>query len=391
MNYKKTVLLGMVLSTLLTTLVMFRWIPAAAAAFIILAGGLLATVYLALNQVLVEKLKRLELAFTAQKRLRDQPGMEPLFRELIHWGVLLGPCERAFLFRTEGAEENGIEPGERNWTNITRMIGEKKKILIWPDPDMDIQPPDSGVESFLGAPLYCGEKLWGVLYLINKLDKPQFSRQDADRVQFLIKTAEAALKENHLLVESRAFYHQLLHYIVRGLERPEFKGHADRVTSLAVALGDKLGITDVEAEELYLAAQLHDMGRALPAAEGEREKEESNGDQEHPERGAGLFPRSAPWAVIRDAVLYHHERYDGSGFPAGLLRNKIPLLARIIAVADFFDALTNLAGEDQRLSPVDAYRIMKQATGTLFDPMVIVVLEELLPTLEKQSAPSSQT
>ncbi|HWP98395.1 MAG TPA: HD domain-containing phosphohydrolase [Syntrophomonadaceae bacterium] len=384
MDYKKTVLLGMVLSALLATLVIYQWVSTLAAGIIMLAAGLLATVYAALNQVLVEKLKRMELLEASEKRIWDQQGEEQVIKELLHWASFLVSSERSFYDSLDQAESPGAIDHNQTWSSVSRLISEEGKAMTWPGHDLTIQVPDNEVRSFLGLPLAYGGRTRGILYLVNRQGQERFSSRDQALVQTLVEQAGRALQGEYLLAECAGFYQELIHYVLQGMESPDFKGHAARVAQLAAALGSKLGIKEAEAEELLLAAQLHDVGKAAPELEGNREEEKvEEGQDHHPRRGADFFPDQGRFGHIKEAIFYHHERYNGSGYPEGLLRNDIPLFARIIAAADIFDALTHLGPEEQRLNPVEAYAVMKKATGMLFDPMVIVVLEELLPQLEK--------
>jgi len=90
-----------------------------------------------------------------------------------------------------------------------------------------------------------------------------------------------------------------------------------------------------------------------------------------------LIPAVGIFEQVREAVEYHHERYDGSGYPLGLSQTDIPFLARIIAVADVYDAVTRLCSEEERLDHQTALGVIKKATGTIFDPLVVVALEEV--------------
>jgi len=126
---------------------------------------------------------------------------------------------------------------------------------------------------------------------------------------------------------------------------------------------------------LSYAAMLHDIGKVVPKADFADEDGQTG--QDHASLGAGLIPENDFWAEVKRAVRHHHERYDGSGFPAGLKHNQIPFLSRIIAVADVYDALTCIAAEDERLTHRQALEAIKHGTGMNFDPLVVVVLEEI--------------
>ncbi|MGI6235742.1 MAG: HD-GYP domain-containing protein, partial [Christensenellales bacterium] len=92
------------------------------------------------------------------------------------------------------------------------------------------------------------------------------------------------------------------------------------------------------------------------------------------------------WNMMREAVQSHHERYDGSGFPEGKRMTDIPFLARILAVADILDGLTALPPEEERLSLPAACQVIQKATGSGFDPLVVVALSEVREELQGRLA-----
>ena len=166
---------------------------------------------------------------------------------------------------------------------------------------------------------------------------------------------------------------ELLQTAVKAGEAEMFKGHGERVAVIADLLGRQLGLDEQEKRALHYAALLHDIGRAKPAA---------GADEDHPGQGAHAFPAGDEWNVMREAIKYHHERYDGSGFPEGKRMTEIPFFARIIAVADILDGLTALAPEEERLPLPIACQVIRKATGSSFDPLAVVALSEVQEELQ---------
>lgn len=161
---------------------------------------------------------------------------------------------------------------------------------------------------------------------------------------------------------------QVMSALVRAQEcsREGFTGHGQRVSMIAGMLGSHLGLDRQERQELYWAALGHDMARSC-----------QDSDEEHPLRAAGAFARESALQNIAQAIKYHHERYDGSGFPEGLRNTEIPFLSRILAAADIYDGLTRLAPLEDRLDHQTADEVIRRSTGTLFDPMVVVAWQEI--------------
>lgn len=152
---------------------------------------------------------------------------------------------------------------------------------------------------------------------------------------------------------------------------PLFMGHAQRVADTSRRIGRSLGMSGVELQLLVWAAWLHDIGRTMPTRDEQTETD-------HASAGAQFIPETASLAVVKSAVRHHHERYDGSGYPLGLKHTAIPLEARIIAVADIYDALTTMGQEEDLYEPREALGVIKKAIGTQFDPLVVVAFEEAI-------------
>jgi putative two-component system response regulator len=153
-------------------------------------------------------------------------------------------------------------------------------------------------------------------------------------------------------------------------------GHAKRVSWMAGKLGDTLGMPETDVELLRNATLLHDLGSMPEADRAGGHNGRGNGTDpglEHPEEGAKILEGSR-LPVIRlaqEIVLHHRERWDGQGFPGGLVGPAIPLSARIVAVAEGFDQLTS-SGSD--MTPEEALRQLERHSGRRFDPSVVEAL-----------------
>jgi HD-GYP domain-containing protein (c-di-GMP phosphodiesterase class II) len=153
-------------------------------------------------------------------------------------------------------------------------------------------------------------------------------------------------------------------------------GHSERVAHAAVELGRELGLQESEQNDIYLAGLLHDIGKIGVRDEILTKKEPLTADefkqiQQHPVIGHRILADLHAIAHLLPGVLYHHELYDGSGYPAGLKRDEIPLLARILAVADSFDAMNTSRPYRAALGPERVDQILREGAGTQWDPLVI--------------------
>jgi HD-GYP domain-containing protein (c-di-GMP phosphodiesterase class II) len=160
-------------------------------------------------------------------------------------------------------------------------------------------------------------------------------------------------------------------------------GHTVRVCRLAARLAARLGLGAGRRRQLGLAARLHDIGKlGVPAVilikPGPLTPAEYARVQEHPVLGERLVAPFIASPVIRAAIRHHHERYDGRGYPDGLAGKHIPLLARILAVADSFDAITSVRSYRAAASHADGLRALEQVAGTQLDARLVQLFCEVM-------------
>ena len=161
------------------------------------------------------------------------------------------------------------------------------------------------------------------------------------------------------------------------------KGHSDRVAACSLLLARQLGLKTHELKTVVAAALLHDIGKikipdAVLKKPGRLTDSEFAQIQRHPELSVELLRgKEFPWDV-KPSILAHHERLDGSGYPHGLKGDNIPLGARIIAVADVFDALTSDRVYRSAYDTEEALDIMEAEAGTTFDPMILYLFTDMV-------------
>jgi putative nucleotidyltransferase with HDIG domain len=175
---------------------------------------------------------------------------------------------------------------------------------------------------------------------------------------------------------------------------PYTRGHSSRVTELAEAVARRLGWTEERIESLRLGGPLHDIGKLAVShevlhKEGRLDDKELAEIREHPKTGAKLLLRVAALRAAIPYVLYHHERWDGTGYPSGKAGEEIPLEARLLAVADAFDAMTSDRPYRRALSQAEALAEVERCAGTQFDPRIAQVFLELFTEAELPAAASA--
>ena len=160
-------------------------------------------------------------------------------------------------------------------------------------------------------------------------------------------------------------------------------GHSLRVARLSCSIGRELGLPDSYIQTLQVASILHDIGKlAIPAEilnkKGLLTRKEREIIEAHPGEGARIVSGLSGYEEVANIIMSHHERLDGQGYPEGLSGREIPLLARIVAVADTFDAITSDRSYRSVSGWSSALKSIIEDTGTRFDARVVSALENLL-------------
>jgi putative nucleotidyltransferase with HDIG domain len=163
---------------------------------------------------------------------------------------------------------------------------------------------------------------------------------------------------------------------------PYTRGHSDRVRSYSVKLAQKMGMDAEFVDQVRIAAQLHDVGKIgiedrILKKPGALTPEEFEVMKTHTTKGANILRPVAQLKDMLPGIELHHESLDGRGYPYGLQGDQIPMLARIIAVADTFDALTTNRPYQSAHEPAEALRIIHSLAGKRLDPRVVAALTEL--------------
>jgi diguanylate cyclase (GGDEF)-like protein len=195
-------------------------------------------------------------------------------------------------------------------------------------------------------------------------------------------------KDVKLQKELRALLHSSIKVVTEALAArdPEIMTHCRRVASTAVAIALELGLPPHEVERIKLASLIHDIGKlAVPEAILQKPAALTPAEWEvvkrHPARSAAILQDTRSFSHLADLVLYHQESFDGSGYPDGLSGSEIPIGARIIRVADAFDALTSDRPYRPRRSVEEATAELRRMAGLALDPAVVETLLRLLTTM----------
>ncbi len=189
---------------------------------------------------------------------------------------------------------------------------------------------------------------------------------------------ELAHVNERLVSQMKAMTRSFVRSVADALEAKDeyIHGHSRRVGGYAVAIGRRMGLDEISLEQLRLAAFLHDVGKIgtpeqILLKPGSLSSEEHAVMRLHPRRGARMLTGIADMERVADAVLHHHEHFDGTGYPNLLRGDQIPILSRIILVADAYDALTSPRPFRAACAHIEAIEQLEKAAGSQFDPEVV--------------------
>ncbi len=229
--------------------------------------------------------------------------------------------------------------------------------------------------SILAVPLMIGKRIIGVVELLNKKDGKGFNQRDRENLLALSGPIAIALDNARLYEEKKELFIQTSFALATAIEKrdPYTGGHTKRVLDYSLQIGKILGLRGKELEGLKISSILHDIGKigipdsilAKPTTLTAREFRKI---QQHPAIGAEILSGISGMERILKAIKCHHERWDGKGYPENLRGEEIPLWARIISVADTFDALTTSRPYRGRISEKEALNEIEKNIGKQFCP-----------------------
>lgn len=215
------------------------------------------------------------------------------------------------------------------------------------------------------------------------------SDEQTDVLAVIQETTEAMRAKK--LLDQGSTHSEMLKSLIRALEEcdSDTEHHVRRTQLSGAELGKRIGLTDVQQSRLSLLCLLHDIGKIGIPLEilnkpGKLSDEEWAILQTHTRKGYEIANSNSELKGIADEVLHHHERWDGKGYPDGLSGEGIPLLSRVIAVVDAYDAMTNTRAYRQAMPVSTAKAELKRCAASQFDPFIVAEFLELLKEQEKE-------
>jgi HD-GYP domain-containing protein (c-di-GMP phosphodiesterase class II) len=241
------------------------------------------------------------------------------------------------------------------------------------------------VSRLITVPLQRGQDVLGCFFALDKR-AGDFDSVDSKLLTSIANEAAIYIENAVLFGDLQGLLMGLMHSLTSAIDAKDAYtcGHSERVALLSRYLASQVGLSDAEVDRIYMAGLLHDVGKiGVPESvlqkTGRLTPEEFDQMKKHPEIGARILADVRQLADILPGVLYHHERYDGRGYPTGLAARNIPLMGRIICLADCFDAMTSNRTYRKALPIEVALAEIRRCAGTQFDPELAEVFLRLQP------------
>ena len=235
--------------------------------------------------------------------------------------------------------------------------------------------------SMICVPMIIKDKVAGVLQAINKLGASGFSQTDLDLLISLSHEVAIAVDNARLYNELRETFYQTAEALADAIEKrdPYTGNHTRRVMHYSMAISRFMNLTETEIENLRLAAILHDIGKigvedSVLRKNTDLDRDEYEKIVRHPDIGVDILGHIKSLEGVIPGIKSHHERIDGKGYPDMIMDGDIPLIAKIIAVADTFDAMTTDRPYRSALSEKEAVEELRRFAGTQFDHDVVNAL-----------------
>ena len=228
------------------------------------------------------------------------------------------------------------------------------------------------------VPLEAGHQVLGALQFVNKRHRRRFDNDDLQLATALARQAALALANSLLFEQTQRVHESLIRSLIMAVEAwdPYTAGHSQRVSQYCAVMAERVGLGREARRQAEWSGLLHDVGKlgVMPLILRKRGKlnaRETRQIREHVGCGADMIARlDAGLALqpVADAVRHHHERFDGTGYPDGLRGQAIPLLARVVAIADAYDAMTSDRPYHAAETPAAGLREIQAGAGRQFDP-----------------------
>lgn len=244
------------------------------------------------------------------------------------------------------------------------------------------------INAVLVCPLIGKKKVMGAIVTGGKTSGEEFYSPDTKFLMTIASQAGLAIENAYLYQEMEVFFFGTVMAFVKAIESRSYwtSGHSERVTRYSLAIAKEMGMDKHFIERLKICGLLHDIGKIATPVEvldkhGTLTDEELMEVEQHPLTGSVILGDLKPFKDIIDGIKYHHEKWDGRGVPEKLKGEAIPIMARIITVADAFDAMTSNRPYREKMSLEATVKELTLHAGKQFDPKIVDAFLRIKDTL----------
>lgn len=239
--------------------------------------------------------------------------------------------------------------------------------------------------SFISVPLKVKSKVIGVLNVNSKRKEKRFTQRDLKLLSILADQAAVAIENIQLYNDMKNMYLGIIQTLAQAIEAKDTytRGHTDRVAKIAVKIARRMNLPNKLIRNIEYAALIHDIGKigikdSVLTKPSKLSESEYESVKKHTRIGEQILAPVEFLTNVAPLVLYHHEHYNGEGYMEGLKGEEIPIGARILNVADSFEAMTSERPYSKGRSLESAIQELKDKSGTQFDPKVVEVFLQIL-------------
>lgn len=246
--------------------------------------------------------------------------------------------------------------------------------------------------SLLSVPLIRGTRVLGVLSVYNREEK-NFVKDDVRLLSMFASQAAIAIENARLFREINVSYLNTIRALAAIIDAKDSytHSHSEKVGRYAVEIAKEMHLAEEDIKAIHYASYLHDLGKiginsSILQKPGRLTMDEFAVVSEHPRLGSGIVENVTFLKDLAPIILHHHERYDGKGYPAGLKKKNIPMGARILGLADAYEAMISDRPYRKALGKEKAIKEIKRCSGTQFDPDLVKVFLRILAREDKVKA-----
>lgn len=343
-----------------------------------------------------EMQQRLAAVYAANQAIASEHHLSRVFDRVMDQVFMLVPAHNGVILLASGKDgaleaaysRSGMPGADLHISNTIVRQAYEKGVAVITCNAMDDSRFKAGasiiaenIASAMCAPLTHQDERLGVIYVDNHGVFDAFTNSDLELLVALAGASATAIRNAQYVRQLEQSYQDTLVVLANAIElRDHYTvGHTWRVTNFAEAIAQELGWDEEKLREVHMGGVLHDVGKIAvdnailgkPSALTDEEFEQM---KVHPERGADLLRDVKFLQPLIPYCLYHHERWDGAGYPFGLKGEQIPVEGRLIAVADAFDAMTSTRPYRKGMSKEEALERIRKGIGVQFDGAIVEAL-----------------